>query len=88
MNAPAGTRVAQPRTRLNINLDANLKQQASLTLADLGLDFTTAITIYFKQIVSKRRIPFEISLPALHTIESVAGANWRQEVADLADEWE
>ena len=49
------------KTRLNINMDPDLKAQASEVLGELGLDFTTAITIYFKQIVNKQKIPFDIA---------------------------
>jgi len=82
MNAPAA------KARLNVNLDSDLKQETAQALDELGLDFTTAITVYFKQIVGKRRIPFEISAPRYYSIEEVAGHNWRDGLSGIDDEWE
>jgi DNA-damage-inducible protein J len=76
------------KARLNVNLDTDLKQRTADTLEQLGLDFTTAITIYFKQIVSKQKIPFEISTSKFFSVEEVAGKNWREGLEQLEDEWE
>ncbi len=76
------------KVRLNVNLDQDLKQETSVMLDKLGLDFTTAITIYFKQIVNKKKIPFEISDSRYYSIEEVAGENWRKDIDQLKDEWE
>lgn len=76
------------KERLNVNLDKELKQRTAETLEELGLDFTTAINIYFKQIVSKRKIPFEISLNHSLTAEEVMGSNWREGLENIEDEWE
>jgi DNA-damage-inducible protein J len=76
------------KSRLNVNLDADLKHKTAKTLDALGLDFTTAITMYFTQIVNKHKIPFEISLPKYYSIEEVAGDNWRVGLDELEDEWE
>lgn len=59
------------KERLNVNLDSELKKDTAETLEALGLDFTTAINIYFKQIVSKQKIPFEISVPKYFSAEEV-----------------
>lgn len=45
----------------NISLDADLKRQSQELLADLGLDLTTAVTIFLKQTVREQGIPFKIS---------------------------
>ena len=76
------------KVRLNVNLDAKLKEETSAMLERLGLDFTTAITVYFNQIVKKRRIPFEISDTRLYSIEEVAGESWREGLDEDEDEWE
>ncbi|GAB2025768.1 hypothetical protein OfM1_18400 [Lactovum odontotermitis] len=63
------------KTKLNVNLDIDLKNTTAETLQELGLDFTTAINIYFKQIVIKKKIPFEISMEGYYTAEAVMGEN-------------
>ena len=45
----------------NINLDADLKRSAQLLLKDLGMDLTTAVTIFLRQTVRDQAIPFQIS---------------------------
>lgn len=49
-----------PKVSTNINLDADLKKSAQTLFADLGLDLTTAVTIFLKQSVREQAIPFEI----------------------------
>lgn len=76
------------KERLNINIDHDLKQETAEILDELGLDYTTAITMYFKQIVIKKMIPFEISTRKYSTVEEVFGEDWREQVKDLEDDWE
>ena len=78
----------QQKVRLNINIDPVLKNETALLLDDLGLDFTTAVTVYFKQIIKKRKIPFEISDMRYLSVEEVAGKNWRENLDEIEDEWE
>ena len=46
----------------NINLDPTLKKNAQELLRDLGMDLTTAITIFLRQTVREQGIPFELKL--------------------------
>ncbi len=48
----------------NINLDPELKKAAKLLFDDLGMDMTTAATIFLKQAVRNQAIPFEITRDA------------------------
>ena len=49
-------------TNLSIRMDKRLKEEADALYSELGMNLTTAITIFVKQSVRQRRIPFEISL--------------------------
>ena len=42
-------------------MDENLKKQAEALFDEMGLNMTTAITIFTKAVVRQRKIPFEIS---------------------------
>lgn len=46
---------------ITIRTDKELKREAEIVLDDMGLNMTTALTMYLKKIVRERRIPFEIS---------------------------
>ncbi len=58
----------------NINLDSELKKSAQELFADLGLDLTTAVTIFLKQAVKQQRIPFEIKRET-YNAETIAAMN-------------
>ena len=46
----------------NINLEPELKKRAQELFKDLGLDLTTAVTLFLKQALREQAIPFEILL--------------------------
>lgn len=48
-------------TSVTIRMDENLKRQAETLFEDMGLNMTTAFTIFAKAVVRQGRIPFEIS---------------------------
>ena len=47
-------------TNLNIRIDENLKKQAEVLFSDLGLNMSSAITVFLKSAVDYNGIPFEI----------------------------
>ena len=47
-------------TNLNIRIDENLKKQAETLFSDLGLNMSSAITVFLKSAVDYKGIPFEI----------------------------
>lgn len=57
----------------NINLDADLKRSAQTLLKDLGMDLTTAVTIFLRQTVREQGIPFAIKrdVPNAETIAAL-----------------
>lgn len=48
---------------INVQVDAKDKEQATNILKDLGLNMSTAINIFIKQIIKNDGLPFEISNP-------------------------
>ena len=59
---------------VNVNVDSNLKKQANAILNDLGLNMSTAINMFLKQIVKRDGLPFEVVNPKpskemLHALE-------------------
>lgn len=59
-------------TKVTIRLDEELKKQAEDLFNELGMNMTTALTVFVKQAVREKRIPFEIGLytPNKETIEA------------------
>ena len=48
-------------TNLNIRVDKDIKYQAEELLYDMGLNLSTAVNIFMRQIIKERTIPFIIS---------------------------
>jgi DNA-damage-inducible protein J len=42
-------------------MDENLKRQAEMLFEDMGINMTTAFTIFVKTVVRQGKIPFEIA---------------------------
>ena len=62
----------------NITIDADTKKQAQILLADFGMDLSTAVNIFLKQMIRDRTFPFTIkrdkpnaeTLAAMDAVES------------------
>ena len=54
-----------PNVNVTIRMDKDLKKKTDELLNELGMSFTTAVTIFAKQILREQRIPFEISKQAV-----------------------
>jgi DNA-damage-inducible protein J len=50
-------------TTLNTRIDAKSKERARKILDCLGLTMSEAITLYFRQIILRRGIPFDVEIP-------------------------
>ena len=58
---------------INVQVDANDKEQATNILKDLGLNMSTAINMFIKQIIKTDGIPFEVknSKPNKELLEAI-----------------
>lgn len=58
---------------MSIRMDAELKKQADAMLSDMGLNMTTAMNIFLRQVVRQGRIPFEIAtdIPNAETLTAM-----------------
>ena len=65
------------QTNINIRMDENLKQQFDNLCNELGLNMTTAFTIFAKAMVRQQKIPFEVSLnvPNFETLTAIDDVN-------------
>ena len=46
---------------MSIRMDTELKKQDDAMLADMGLNMTTAMNMFLRQVVRQGKIPFEIA---------------------------
>ena len=47
------------KSNVNVKIDANVKELAIQMLDRMGLDQTTAIDMFYRQIIAERRLPFQ-----------------------------
>ena len=68
--------MAGQTTKIRIYMDSELKTQADDFFAELGMDISTAFTIFVRQVLREGKIPFEISLnkPNKETIAAMVEA--------------
>lgn len=76
------------KVNLNIKIDKSVKETAAQLLASMGLDHTTAIEMYYRQIITERKLPFQptSSLPLDNQITSAIKAKNIPEVTLECDE--
>ena len=46
-----------------INIDDTTKKEAQKLLKDMGMNLSTAVNIFLRQVIKEQRIPFEIGNP-------------------------
>jgi len=59
---------------IRARVEPMLKEQAEGVLEQLGLSVTAAITLFYKQIVSYRGLPFEVRIPNTATLDAMRDA--------------
>lgn len=68
-------------TNVTIRMDENLKKQAETLFDEMGLNMTTAITMFAKAVVRQHKIPFEIAADPFYS--ETNQAHLRKAIADL-----
>lgn len=61
--------MAVKTANLYARLEPEVKEQAEKILATLGISASNAITMFYKQIILNRGIPFEVKIPASRPID-------------------
>lgn len=56
-------------TTITVRTDTKLKADAQQILASLGMDMSTAINVFLRQVVRRQAIPFEISQAPINTVK-------------------
>jgi len=52
---------------VNIRMDEDLKKSMESTCQELGINMTTAFTIFAKKVTREKRIPFEVSVDPFYS---------------------
>ena len=57
---------------VTIIVDDQLKEQTESVLSELGMNLSTATTVFFKQVVRWNGIPFELRADPFYSVENQA----------------
>ena len=60
------------QTLVNIRMDEDLKKSMEQTCQELGMNMTTAFTIFAKKMSREKRIPFEVSIDPFYSESNMA----------------
>ena len=65
--------MATAKANVNVKIEADVKDLATQLLSRMGIDQTTAIDMFYRQIIAEKRLPFQpIVNPTLHEQISAA----------------
>jgi DNA-damage-inducible protein J len=56
-------------TNLYVRIEPDVKENAEMILAQLGIPMSNAVGIFLKQVVLRRGLPFDVTLPTSHPLD-------------------
>lgn len=66
-------------TQVNFRIEDDIKANAESALKEMGLNMSTAITMFLVKVGRERRIPFEINADPFYSSENIAELERRVE---------
>jgi DNA-damage-inducible protein J len=58
-------------TSVNVRTTENIKKDAEVILNGLGLNISSAVNLFLKQVINYRGIPFDLRLPNKETLQAM-----------------
>jgi DNA-damage-inducible protein J len=56
-------------TNLYVRIEPDLKEHAEMILTQLGIPMSNAVGMFLKQVVLRRGMPFDVTLPTSHPLD-------------------
>ena len=72
------------KSRTNVYLDTNLKEQAKEIYKHYGLSLSEAVNMFLAQSVFSRGLPFEVKIPNNITLEAMKDVETGNNYEDIA----
>lgn len=66
-------------TQVNFRIDEDVKESAEKALKDMGLNLTTAITMFLTKVGREKRIPFEVTADPFYSESNI---RYLEKIAD------
>jgi DNA-damage-inducible protein J len=58
-------------TNINVRTTEDVKKGAEVILSGLGLNISSAVNLFLKQVINYKGIPFELRLPNQETLNAI-----------------
>ncbi len=73
---------------LNIRTTEEIKKGAEVILDGLGLNISSAVNLFLKQVINYKGIPFDLRLPNQETLQAMGDINHHRDLesADTVEE--
>ncbi len=62
-------------TMVHVRVDAQIKAQATETLAAMGLSVSDAVRVFLMRVIAEQQMPFALKVPNAETREAMAEAD-------------
>ena len=69
-------------TTINIRTDSEVKAKAQDVLSALGLDLTTAVNLFLRQVICKQSVSFDVSIAPLRRKAKLGGWEGKIRIPD------
>ena len=75
-------------TNINVRTTVDVKKRAEVILNDLGLNLSSAVNLFLKQVINYRGIPFDLRLPNKASMKAMDDVDNRRDLesADTVEE--
>jgi DNA-damage-inducible protein J len=70
--------MAQADATLTIRTNKNLKEEVGKILAQLGLNHSTAVNMFYSQVLAHKGIPFDVKIPNKETLKALKNSRKRK----------
>lgn len=70
--------MAQADATLTIRTNKNLKEEVGKILARLGLNHSTAVNMFYRQVLAHKGIPFDVKIPNKETLKALKNSRKRK----------
>lgn len=70
---------------IRARVEPELKHEAEALLKDLGLSATDAITVFYRQVILHRGLPFDVRIPNAETMEAFRQAETGEGLIEYSD---
>ena len=68
-------------TNINVRTTVEVKKRAEVILNDLGLNLSSAVNLFLKQVINYRGIPFDLRLPNKATMKAMDDVDNRRDLS-------